>query len=210
MVVWESKVTMLISVIGTISNNLQQLKSPLLSNQKSMNSSGFTLIELLLVIAILGVITSISIFAINTASKNDDLKNDASRLISLIELSREEAIMQSRDYGIEFLDDGYQFLEYIPDLESWKIIINDNLFRKRKFSPNIQYDLYIENKAIKITEEQKNSKRDTNDNLNLERVPHTLILSSGDLNPFSLRLYKNLNSVIEISASLDGAINVTE
>jgi general secretion pathway protein H len=196
---------MLISVIGTISNNLQQLKSPLLSNQKSMNSSGFTLIELLLVIAILGVITSISIFVINTASKND-----ASRLISLIELSREEAIMQSRDYGIEFLDDGYQFLEYIPDLESWKIIINDNLFRKRKFSPNIQYDLYIENKAIKITEEQKNSKRDTNDNLNLERVPHTLILSSGDLNPFSLRLYKNLNSVIEISASLDGAINVTE
>ena len=133
MVVWEVKATMLISVIGTISNNLQQLKSPLLSNQKSRNSSGFTLIELLLVIAILGVITSISIFAINTASKNDDLKNDASRLISLIELSREEAIMQSRDYGIEFLDDGYQFLEYIPDLESWKIIINDNVFRKRKF-----------------------------------------------------------------------------
>ena len=150
MVVWGVKATMLILVIGTISNKLEQLKSPLLSNSKSSNLSGFTLIELLLVIAILGVITSISIFAINSAGRNDDLTIDARRLTSLIELSREEAIMQSRDYGIELLEDGYQFLEYIPTLESWKITTNDNLFRERKFSPNIQYDLFIENNAIEI------------------------------------------------------------
>ena len=101
---------MLILVIGTISNKLEQLKSLLLRNSKSSNLSGFTLIELLLVIAILGVITSISIFAINSAGRNDDLTIDARRLTSLIELSREEAIMQSRDYGIELLEDGYQFL----------------------------------------------------------------------------------------------------
>ena len=179
---------MLILVIGTISNKLEQLKSPLLSNSKSSNLSGFTLIELLLVIAILGVITSISIFAINSAGRNDDLTIDARRLTSLIELSREEAIMQSRDYGIELLEDGYQFLEYIPTLESWKITTNDNLFRERKFSPNIQYDLFIENNAIEIN--QKQIDLNNIDELNLERVPHILILSSGDLNPFSLRLFK--------------------
>ncbi len=208
MVVWGVKATMLILVIGTISNKLEQLKSSLLRNSKSSNLSGFTLIELLLVIAILGVITSISIFAINSAGRNDDLTIDARRLTSLIELSREEAIMQSRDYGIELLEDGYQFLEYIPTLESWKITINDNLFRERKFSPNIQYDLFIENNAIEIN--QKQSDPNNIDELNLERVPHILILSSGDLNPFSLRLFRDVNSTLEIVALTDGTINVNE
>ena len=208
MVVWGVKATMLILVIGTISNKLEQLKSPLLRNSKSSNLSGFTLIELLLVIAILGVITSISIFAINSAGRNDDLTIDARRLTSLIELSREEAIMQSRDYGIELLEDGYQFLEYIPTLESWKITTNDNLFRERKFSPNIQYDLFIENNAIEIN--QKQSAPNNIDELNLERVPHILILSSGDLNPFSLRLFRDVNSTLEIVALIDGTINVNE
>ena len=208
MVVWGVKATMLILVIGTISNKLEQLKSPLLSNSKSSNLSGFTLIELLLVIAILGVITSISIFAINSAGRNDDLTIDARRLTSLIELSREEAIMQSRDYGIELLEDGYQFLEYIPTLESWKITTNDNLFRERKFSPNIQYDLFIENNAIEINKKQ--SDPNNIDELNLERVPHILILSSGDLNPFSLRLFRDVNSTLEIVALTDGTINVNE
>ena len=208
MVVWGVKATMLILVIGTISNKLEQLKSPLLRNSKSSNLSGFTLIELLLVIAILGVITSISIFAINSAGRNDDLTIDARRLTSLIELSREEAIMQSRDYGIELLEDGYQFLEYIPTLESWKIITNDNLFRERKFSPNIQYDLFIENNAIEIN--QKQSDPNNIDELNLERVPHILILSSGDLNPFSLRLFRDVNNILEIVALIDGTINVNE
>ena len=208
MVVWGVKVTMLILVIGTISNKLEQLKSSLLRNSKSSNLSGFTLIELLLVIAILGVITSISIFAINSAGRNDDLTIDARRLTSLIELSREEAIMLSRDYGIELLEDGYQFLEYIPTLESWKITTNDNLFRERKFSPNIQYDLFIENNAIEIN--QKQSDPNNIDELNLERVPHILILSSGDLNPFSLRLFRDVNSTLEIVALTDGTINVNE
>ena len=199
---------MLILVIRTISNKLEQLKSPLLRNSKSSKLSGFTLIELLLVIAILGVITSISIFAINSAGRNDDLTIDARRLTSLIELSREEAIMQSRDYGIELLEDGYQFLEYIPTLESWKIITNDNLFRERKFSPNIQYDLFIENNAIEIN--QKQSDPNNIDELNLERVPHILILSSGDLNPFSLRLFRDVNNTLEIVALIDGTINVNE
>lgn len=208
MVVWGVKATMLILVIGTISNKLEQLKAPLLRNSKSSNLSGFTLIELLLVIAILGVITSISIFAINSAGRNDDLTIDARRLTSLIELSREEAIMQSRDYGIELLEDGYQFLEYIPTLESWKITTNDNLFRERKFSPNIQYDLFIENNAIEIN--QKQSDPNNIDELNLERVPHILILSSGDLNPFSLRLFRDVNNTLEIVALIDGTINVNE
>ena len=208
MVVWGVKATMLILVIGTISNKLEQLKSPLLRNSKSSNLSGFTLIELLLVIAILGVITSISIFAINSAGRNDDLTIDARRLTSLIELSREEAIMQSRDYGIELLEDGYQFLEYIPTLESWKITTNDNLFRERKFSPNIQYDLFIENNAIEIN--QKQIDLNNIDELNLERVPHILILSSGDLNPFSLRLFRDVNNTLEIVALIDGTINVNE
>ena len=75
-------------------------------------------------------------------------------------------------------------------------------------TPNIQYDLFIENNAIEIN--QKQSDPNNIDELNLERVPHILILSSGDLNPFSLRLFRDVNNTLEIVALIDGTINVNE
>ena len=195
---------MLISAIGIVNNklNYQSLKR----HAPEYKKNGFTLIELLTVIAIIGIISAISIFAINTTNKNDDLTVNATRLASLIELSREEAIMQGRDYGIEFIENGYQFLEYVPMLESWVDLQNDHLFKQRKLPSGLQYELVIENKEIQIKNNKGNPFDESLDKRRIDKVPHILILSSGEISPFNLILFTDDNSRIKVSASLGGEI----
>lgn len=199
---------MLILAIGTVNNKSDD--QPTIKHKSKYSENGFTLIELLTVITIIGIISAISIFAINTTNKNDDLTVSTTRLISLMELSREEAIMQGRDFGIEFIEDGYHFLEYIPMLESWIELQNDYLFKKRKFPNQLQYELIIENKKIQI----KNKKIDSSDKmlnkLQVDKIPHILILSSGEISPFNLILSSDDDSRVKISASLSGEITINK
>ena len=204
----EEAVMMLILAIGIVHNNPPYKTSALLDQSKDANARGFTLIELLTVIAIVGIISAISMFAINTTNKNDDLIIDATRLTSLIELSREEAIMQGRDFGIEFIENGYQFLEYIPNLESWTDLKNDHLLKQRTFPKTLRYELVIENKEIEIKTKKINSSNKTSENLQANKIPHILILSSGDISPFNLHFFTDNDRGIKISGSLGGIINI--
>ena len=57
---------------------------------KTSNDCGFTLIELLVTIAIIGIIISISVLTLNSSLRNDHLHDEAKKLVSLIELAKEE------------------------------------------------------------------------------------------------------------------------
>ncbi len=199
---------MLILAIGTVNNKSDD--QPAIKHKSKYSENGFTLIELLTVITIIGIISAISIFAINTTNKNDDLTVSTTRLISLMELSREEAIMQGRDFGIEFIEDGYHFLEYIPMLESWIELQNDYLFKKRKFPNQLQYELIIENKKIQIQNKKINSSDKMLNKLQVDKIPHILILSSGEISPFNLILSSDDDSRVKISASLSGEITINK
>ena len=61
---------------------------------KNFNQNGFTLIELLVSIALVGIITSIVLILYKPSTNSENMKNESVKLISLIELAREEAIMQ--------------------------------------------------------------------------------------------------------------------
>ena len=93
-------------------------------------------------------------------------------------------------------------------LETWVDLQNDHLFKQRKLPNGLQYELVIENKEIQIKNNKVNSSDESLDKLRVDKIPHILILSSGEISPFNLILLTNDNSRIKVSASLGGEIIV--
>jgi general secretion pathway protein H len=191
-------------------------------------SRGFTLIEVLAVVVIIAIATSVVLLSINVVGDDRDLEREARRLASLIELAADEAELQGRDFGVEFIRQGYRFVEYDPYSGSWSGIVGDDMFRQRRLPDDFEFRLIVEDKRIELGEEVASTGKAMNGNREedagprnsllaprgevLERyAPHSLILSSGDLSPFEaaiIRMSDDAEEVVRVLPS--GRIEVGE
>src|SRR5580658_1401436 len=73
---------------------------------------GFTLIEILVVVAIIAIISVGVLLSVNLTGRDRDLETESNRLYTLFNYAREQAELQTREYGVRFDDDGYEFLTY--------------------------------------------------------------------------------------------------
>src|ERR1051326_3054609 len=95
-------------------------------------SSGFTLIEILVVVLIIGVISAAMLLSVNLTGRDPDLERESDRLLSLVNYAREQAELQTREFGVMFHDDGYQFLAYDTRRGLWREVYEDDSLRLRK------------------------------------------------------------------------------
>ncbi len=150
---------------------------------------GFTLIELLVVIALLGILISIAVVSFNLIGDDRGVQKEIQKLSSLIDLASEEAQMQGRDYGLEFLQTGYRFVEYDPFLDTWNEVIDDELLRPRTLQEDMELELRLEDRRVLLQTEAKETEQEddmNNRDLTDDYLPHVLILASGDITPFQL------------------------
>lgn len=157
--------------------------------------TAFTLIELLVVIVIVGIVSAVALLSFGILGDDRNLQREARRLGSLIELANDEATMQGRDYGMEIMLSGYRFLEHDPLTEQWQEIFGDEALRPRQLEEQMEFELFIEDRRVLLEQEAAETEadeddEDTNRNLIDDYVPHVLILSSGDITPFELRIIR--------------------
>jgi len=138
-----------------------------------MKAKGFTLIELLVTLVIIGIIVSVSVLSIRSPG-GDKLEEELNRLSALFQLAREEAILQSRELGMEFWENGYAFYE-LNDLQQWLPLEEDNLFRVRELPDGMRMQLTLEGieTVMSVVSQDK---------------PQVFILSSGETSPFRLEM----------------------
>ncbi len=165
--------------------------------------SGFTLIELLVVIVIIVVVSAVVVLSTGLLGGPERvLAQEARRLEALIELAEDEALMQGRDFGLEFLQRGYRFVEHDPLSREWFEIANDELLRPRQLEEGLALELFLEDRPVELRaqaadigdgerddEEDDDGRNDRTRNDRRDRddyAPHVLILSSGDVTPFNL------------------------
>jgi len=155
------------------------------------SQSGFTLIEILVVVVVIATIVSIGILSLGLLGDDRQLRREAARIGSLLEVAQDEAIMQGREFGLEVMRESYRFVEYDPLQRLWADVPAEDIFRARQLPENIEFDLYIEDKSIllELDAADLSEPEDERDNdARKEYAPHIYIFSSGDTTPFQLRL----------------------
>ncbi|MDF3020959.1 MAG: hypothetical protein K0Q92_2262, partial [Steroidobacteraceae bacterium] len=62
-------------------------------------SPGFTLVEIMIVVFIIGLISAAAVITFGGQSRDTELDKEAERLDALLDYAREQAELQTRDYG---------------------------------------------------------------------------------------------------------------
>jgi general secretion pathway protein H len=140
--------------------------------KKSLSRTrGFTLLEVLVVVIIIGVVISFAVLSINSDDKT--LEEEARRLQALINLTGQEAVLQSKELALQFNEDGYEFLAY--DGEKWHAIADDEILRPRTLPDNVTMDYEPEGQKLTLKGMDDEAK-----------PPRIYFLSSGEMTPFRL------------------------
>lgn len=199
-------------------------RAPRQSCHRSPAESAFTLIELLVVIVIVGIVSAVALLSFGILGDDRDLQKEARRLSSLIELANDEATLQGREYGLEFVQSGYRFVEHDPLTEQWFEVIGDEILRPRTLSEETEFDLYLEDRRILLDIEATDIEVEEDDadeddlyarnprdrDLTDDYAPHVMIMSSGDISPFELSLIRRTDQAkITITMSPAGEIEIT-
>jgi general secretion pathway protein H len=143
--------------------------------------AGFTLIELLLVVLIIGLLSAGILLTVTLTGRDRDLERESDRLYSLIDYAREQAELQTREYGILFQEDGYEFLVYDALAGQWRSVFEDDVLRARKLPDGLGVKLVIETRPV-VLRRPASAK---------DKTPQLMIYSDGDVTAFSLSLERD-------------------
>lgn len=155
-------------------------------------NKGFTLIEIMVVVVIVAVL--ISAVALSFPPVGDKLlKENANRFSALMSLAQDEAILQSTELAVEITPTGYSF--YQNEGNSW-VSFSDAPFSKRQLPAEISTKLYLDGISIDLKDRDKDK-------------PQVVILSSGEMTPFTYTLQFKDQSEIKLKVDANGEIENT-
>ena len=183
-------------------------------NSPLRHHRGFTLIEMMVVLLIIGIVVSSVVLSINTDDLKEHMEIEMNRLRALINLAREEAILQDHDMALVIKEDSYSFQWYDIKQEKWLAVDDGQVFRERKLPPGTNMVLLIED----LPTTEKHSRPGTSLTLDVkdkeqqqeeEDVQRVVIYPSGEVFPFELILQKEDESTqFKLVADADGEVTV--
>ena len=143
--------------------------------KKRLHQSGFTLIEVITVVLIIGIIVSFAVLSIADRAQDDRLENEARRLVELIRLGSDEAVLLGIELGLSSDGEKYEFVT-IGEEGNWVRYQENGPLRPRKLPDGMK---------LEITSEDFLPPKDKKEDKEV-LIPNLLFLSSGELTPFQL------------------------
>jgi len=148
------------------------------SARAGADSAGFTLIEIMVVVVIIGVVAALMVLSFTVTGRDRELEKESDRLFALFTYSREQAELQTREYGVLFQDDGYEFLTYDVRRAIWRSVPDDEALVARRLPDGLGVKLTVEARPVVLTRP-----KDARD-----KTPQVMIFSNGDLTSFAATL----------------------
>lgn len=144
-------------------------------------AGGFTLIEILVVVGIIAVISTVVLLSVNVVGRDPQLQKEGDRLLALFQYAREQAELQTREYGVLFDDDGYEFLSYDGRRGIWRSVEEDDALGARKLPDGLDLKLTVEARPV-VLKRPADAK---------DKTPQVMIFSNGDLTTFAATLERD-------------------
>jgi general secretion pathway protein H len=166
---------------------------------------GFSLLELLGVIAIVGILVGAVVLSIGVVGPDRESEQEAQRLRSMVDLLHEEALMQSRDYGLMFTRTGYRIYVYDYTRLEWIETSGDRLLREHAVAQPLELVLALDDREVELD-------RDFESQDDEKPEPQIMILSSGELTPFELDFYRDRGAGghFTLTGELDGTLEISQ
>lgn len=140
---------------------------------------GFTLIELMIVVFIIGLVSAGAIISFSGNRRDSELEREADRLDALFAFVREQAELQTRDYGFRSNETEYMFVVFDVLANQWRPVDEDDALRTRPYPEGILPSVVVEGRQI-VLDEKKGKVEDF--------MPQVLIFANGDLSSFEVEL----------------------
>jgi general secretion pathway protein H len=167
-------------------------------------SAGFSLLELLVVVAIIGLLAQAVALSWRALGNDQEIEQETGRLRSMIDLLHEEALMQTRDYGIMFTETGYRFYVFDYQQLEWVSPQGDRLLEPHNLPPLVSMALILDGREAPLAPDFESQ-----DIENPE--PQVMLLSSGELTPFTVEMTRaGIAGRFELTAELDGDVAVAQ
>jgi general secretion pathway protein H len=143
---------------------------------------GFTLLELMIVVFVIGLVTAGVVISFSGGQRDEQLEREAERLDALFDYVREQAELQTRDYGFRISTRGYSFVVYDVLANQWRPAEEDDALRERPFPDGIETEVVVEGRKVVL----ESKKKDIED-----FMPHVMIFSNGDISSFEVILQRD-------------------
>jgi len=197
--------------VSGISTDATLASAALAGRALRRGARGFTLIELLVVVTIIGLLAGAVLLSTGAVRADRDVEREVNRLRSLIELAREEAIMQSREHAILFTETGYRFYVYDYQTEQWAEPPGDALLAPRELEAPIALELRAEDRDLVLDPASLGSGEDDDEDDDVGPQPQVMILSSGEMTPFEATfVLDSIDARITLAADLAGALTISK
>lgn len=156
------------------------------------SGQGFTLLELLVVVTIIGVLAGAVVLSVGLArSEAREIEHEVLRLSSLLDLAREEAIMQSREFAVLFAESGYRFYVFDHMQQTWVTPEGDALLRSYALPEPLRVDLRVEGRNLVLEPTLALAFDEDDDDENTAPQPQLMLLSSGEMTAFEATFYRD-------------------
>lgn len=167
------------------------------SPQFSRHAQGFTLLEVMLVLLLMGLIVSTVTFTALGKSAEQKLEEQAQRFAVVVNMASDFAVLNQQELGLRIEEGSYYFVR-LDEEQKWQRIEQDKVFEQRELEENVTLALELDD--LPWQEEESLFDQDLFDetlSVSEDEVvigeeeeklppPQVLLLSSGEITPFSL------------------------
>jgi len=154
------------------------------------------------VVTIIGIFVGVAVLSVGVTGPDRQGEQEAFKLKSIIDLVREEALLQSRDFGILFDEHAYRFYFYDYGTLTWLLPADDRLLAEHRLPEPLEFTLTVEDRDVVLEDSDPDALEDPR--------PQVMVLSTGEVTPFTAGIFREFGgSRYELSAEFDGSMEIT-